>query len=382
MTPRCQQLSALIRQRIEAAGGWLPFDQFMQAALYEPELGYYETSKVFGRQGDFVTAAQMGPWLSLGLLDLLVWGWQQLGAPNEWHLVEQGGGEGALLATLAGHLQQLELPAPKLWSVERSAGMRRRQQQRYAEAGLLVTQVPVLADLPLLHDAILFSNELPDAFPVRCFAWRDGEMLERGVAVAGDTFAWVERTLAPLERPAIDPALMAAWPEGYISEWSPRLADWQAQLAAKIERGLIVTVDYGYNQREFYRSGRGEGTLLAHLGHRTSDDLLSDPGSRDLTAHVDFSALLAAGECCRLEGVLFCTQGAWLAQSPSVSATAQSFAMQGGAAAIAHLAEAKRLMLPFGMGEIFKLLVQSRGCSPVVPAWLGQFEKLKTVLSP
>ena len=84
------RLTDIIHQRMNRAGGSLPFEQFMQAALYEPGMGYYDTKAVFGEKGDFVTASELGPWLSLAMADLVFDAWQQMGEPDNWTLIEQG----------------------------------------------------------------------------------------------------------------------------------------------------------------------------------------------------------------------------------------------------------------------------------------------------
>lgn len=373
-----QQLQQLIRQRIEEAGGTLSFDRFMQAALYEPGLGYYESKTVFGEKGDFVTAPELGPWLSLGFADLIFWGWQQLKQPSGWYLLEQGSGSGKLLASILDLLAQFSMPMPTaVISVERSGQLRKRQANLFAERGLDVTVVARLDEVPSRENVIALSNELPDAFPVRSFQWNEGQLFERGVGISEDGFVWKRFETALENGPEIDAELKANWLEGYISEWNPGLDDWQQQLSRVVDRGLLFTVDYGYSQQEYYRIGRREGTLLAHIGQQTSEDVLSEPGSRDITAHVDFTALSDAGCRVGLEPLLWMSQGGWLAQSPAVQAFVQSLAMQNDATSMHLLAHAKRVLMPFGMGEVFKLLVQGKGIRCERPDYLRQFDHLE-----
>jgi len=375
-----QLLTRTIRQRIIDAGGYLPFNAFMQAALYEPGLGYYETKTVFGEKGDFVTASELGPWSTLAIADLVLNGWQQMGEPQNWVLIEQGSGSGQQLAALLDILVQLPMQQPAtIISVEHCAQLRARQSSLFREKNLDVKLVDSLEAVEAMRHVIYYSNELPDAFPVCCFHYRQGMFYERGIGLNGSGLCWKDSDKPMQEAPAIAAELIAAWPDDYISEYNPALAHWQAELARIIECGFVFTVDYGYSQQEYYRQARIEGTLLAHVEQTASEDVLSDPGSRDITAHVDFTALVRAGELAGLKPVLWMSQGGWLAQSPSVQALIQSLAAQNDAVSMHLLAHAKRMLMPFGMGEVFKLLIQSKGGDAVKPDYLTRFDHLDTL---
>lgn len=372
-----QQLYKVIQKRIQEADGFLPFDRFMQAALYEPELGYYESKTVFGEKGDFVTAPELGPWLSLAFADLLFWAWRALGQPQAWTLLEQGSGSGKLLASTLGMISQFNMTQPAaVISVERSAQLRQRQQSLFADAGFKVEVISSLDAVEPRENMIVFSNELPDAFPVRCFAHAGGSYYERGVVATEAGFDWKNSEAVIEDGPQIAAELIAGWQDGYISEWNPGLAGWQQQLAAIVERGFIFTNDYGYSQQEYYREGRREGSLMAHIGQAASENVLEDPGSRDITAHVDFTALVKAGRAVGLSPLLWMSQGGWLAQSPSVQAFVQSLAAQNDATSMHLMAHAKRVLMPYGMGEVFKILIQSKGVESHRPDYLAQFDHL------
>ena len=351
----------------------------MRQALYAPGMGYYETGQVFGVQGDFITGVDTGPWLALGFADLIEWGWHQLGEPDVWTLIEQGGGEGRLLCDVVQLLSGRRMPMPaSICAVERSTQMGQRQQQAYANLPVDVQLFNTLDELPVGENVLYFCNELPDAFPVRCFAWRDGRMVERGVGLgAEEEIVWQD---APEDRksdfPEIKQALTTAWPNGYVSEWNPHLAGWQADVARIMQRGFVFCVDYGFAQSEYYRAQRVEGTLLAHLKHEPVSDVLSDPGSRDITAHIDFSALASAGHKVGLDMTCWMAQGAWLAQSPAVQHMIQQAVMQRDEQGVAIMAAAKRMLLPQGMGELFKLSIQSKGIGAAVPDYLTSFNRV------
>ena len=376
--PAARTLKNIIEQRIEEAGGLLPFDQFMRAALYEPGSGYYESEKIFGADGDFVTAPDLGPWLSLGLVDLISWGRAQFGPGTDWTLIEQGSGSGRLLlAVLRSLAEQPEQMPVRVISVEQSPRLSRMQQQLFSEHGLDVELRDSLEGIGPLERVVFFSNELPDAFPVRCFRWRQGRFFERGVTLDGDGFCWRDADEPLADAPEIAGSLIESWPEDYCSEWNPGLAVWQQQLADVVQSGFVFTIDYGYTQQEYYRPGRLEGSLLAHLRHQTSEDVLAHVGEQDITAHVDFTALNWAGRAAGFTALSWMTQGGWLAQSPSVQAFVQNLARQSDAESMHLMAHAKRMLMPFGMGEMFKLLVQSKGLEAKKPDYLSQFDHLR-----
>ncbi|MFQ5581138.1 MAG: class I SAM-dependent methyltransferase [Mariprofundaceae bacterium] len=370
-------LETVLGKRIHHADGFLSFADFMQAALYEPELGYYETTDVFGKEGDFVTGAELGPWLAYGFSDIISWGWQQLGQPSSWTLLEQGGGTGALMLAILDILQTFPIAMPdRVIAVETSAHMRERQKQAYAQSGINVIQPASLDELDAMDSCLMFCNELPDAFPVRRFTYRQGELFERGVGIASGHFCWRDAQEVLHDGPEIHADLMRAWPEGYISEWNPHLAAWQRQLGRIIHKGYVFCVDYGYSQQEYYRPQRVEGTLLAHYRHQTSEDVLRDPGHCDITAHVDFTTLAHLGAQSGLQPTCFMSQGGWLAQSPLVQTRLQQLAASGSVNAVRDLAHAKRMLMPSGMGETFKLLIQHCSAGDELPPFLSQFNRL------
>jgi len=348
----------------------------MRTALYTEKLGYYESEHVFGEAGDFVTGADLGPWLAMGFADLMLWGWQQLGRPEHWVLLEQGGGTGRLLTQVLQFLQHQDMAFPTVMAVERSTSMRERQQSHYLEKGFNVQLYAELADVRTEQPVLMMCNELPDAFPVRSFVWHDQCFYERGVQRSADGFVWARSHQPMLEKPSIDDMLIRAWSNDYISEYNPALSAWQKDVSTLISSGFVFSVDYGYSQQEYYRPNRIEGTLMGHKEHQVIDDVLAEPGCCDLTAHVDFTALAQSGMMHDLMPCSFITQGGWLAQSPMIQQAISALAQEGSLESVQALAHAKRMLLPFGMGETFKLLVQCKG-SQACPEYLKDLDRMR-----
>ncbi len=231
MSVNHDMLKNKIIEAVKSSQGLLSFEQFMHMALFEPELGYYESRYVFGEAGDFITGIDLGPWLGLGFADLIHWGWQQLAKPDAWVLLEQGGGSGHLLTQVLQHLQQKEIVMPQVIAVERSAWMRERQTEHYQQKGVDVTLYASLSDVDVELPVLMMCNELPDAFPVRPFVFRGGQCFERGVAYEKDAFVWQEAQHAMLDDLPIDAPIQALWHNGYISEFNPALKTWQQDIS-------------------------------------------------------------------------------------------------------------------------------------------------------
>jgi len=158
------------------------------------------------------------------------------------------------------------------------------------------------------------------------------------------------------------------------------LPTWQQDIAQCFENGIIITIDYGYTQQEYYRAQRIQGTLMGHHQHQVVDNVLKlSPGVCDITAHVDFSALKVIGETHDLQAITYTTQGAWLAQSEAVQTHIQALAAHPSVENMAQITQAKRLMLPTGMGESFKVFMQSKGDVNTTSLQLPAFNRLNTL---
>jgi SAM-dependent MidA family methyltransferase len=368
---RLYALTEHILKLMQTNGGAISFHDWMQAALYQPKLGYYESERIFGKEGDFTTATAMGNWLSLGFAESISKAWHAMGEPSDWTLLEQGGGNGDLLCNTLTQLAKQGLFPTQIIAVETSEQLRQRQANNFNQHAFSVQQHTDLQDISPVDNLIMFSNELPDAFPVRAFTFQKGQTIERGVDWDGEKFVWAD--LQTIDT-AIPKAIQSSWAEEYISEFNPNLQPWQQAISRISQRAVVLTVDYGYTQKEYYRPTRIEGTLMGHYQHQVVEDVLKlSPGVCDITAHVDFTALKTAGEAAGLQTIAYTTQGAWLAECQAVQQCIQQLAANPSVDNIAQITHAKRLMLPTGMGESFKLLIQSKGI---------QTQAIKTLVSP
>jgi SAM-dependent MidA family methyltransferase len=363
-------LQALLSQRIAAAGGWLPFDEYMRVALYEPGLGYYSAgSHKLGVGGDFTTAPEISPLFGRCLARHCVGVLQTLGGGE---VLELGAGSGRLAFDVITTMAEQGAPPSRYRILEISADLRERQQR------LLATLPPSLAALVKWIDAppqdvwqgALLANEVLDALPVRRFVKRDGECRELGVAVAGGKMIGMDapasdsllREVAALDLP-ID------LPDGFESEICPMLSPWIGEVTASMRRGVAVLIDYGLSRSEYYSSERSRGTLRCHYRQRAHDDPFAHPGMEDITAWVDFTRVAEAADAAELDVLGYGTQtGALL----GLGIEAEIAGAPDENSRIRRAAEARQLLMPTEMGETFKFIALGRGFDAPLAAFTHQ----------
>ena len=359
------RLGARIGEAIDAAGGLLPFDRYMELALYAPGLGYYSAGlPVFGAAGDFVTAPELGPLFARTLARQSAAVLESLGGGE---LLEFGGGSGALAAELLAEFTRLDVSPERYRILEVSGFMRRRQREAIAaRAPEWLERVQWLDAWPQQPwRGVALGNEVLDAMPVRCFRLEGGGVIERGVARSGEGFAWGEAPapagFAAVVRRALGGDL-ANYPEGYRGELNLQLDGWFAGLAEHFERGAALLIDYGDARAGRYHPSRAAGTLRAYYRQRVLDDPFWFPGLCDLTADVDFSAVAAAAEAAGFGVAGFAPQAQMLLGGGLEAAFAEAWAATADTTAQLRLAqEVKRLTLPDEMGERFRAIALSRG---------------------
>jgi SAM-dependent MidA family methyltransferase len=294
-----ERLSARIR-----AQGPLTFAAYMEAALFDPEAGYYTTRAALGFEGDYVTSPDLGPAFGRALARGLADFWLALGRPAPWDIVEAGAGRGILMRDLLAALDR-ERPdaarAARPAIVEVSPRMRAEQSLALEGRDLRWASVPhSLAPIR----GVVFANEVLDAFPVHVLT-RTAEGV-REVYVGDDNGNLVE-VLRPPSTPDLRWRIPESVPVGGRWEASPGAEGWVASLAAALVSGYVVFVDYGGEETDLL-TRQGAGTVRGFSRHRFIADPLADPGAHDLTASVDFTAVRRAAEGAGLRLVGMSTQ--------------------------------------------------------------------------
>ena len=353
------RLATMLRDEIAASRGFLPFARFMELALYAPELGYYAAgAQKFGSAGDFVTAPEMTPLFGQALAAQVA----QVMAHSTPRMIEAGAGSGRLAADLLLALEKLEALPERYAFLELSADLRARQRDTIAAAAPhLLDRVEWLDRLPECFSGAIVANELLDAMPVHSVAWRAEGICERGVGVDGEgRFIWLEQPaqgalLAVAEQLAADCQL----PPGYESEIGLAAPRWAAEWGRILQTGALLLIDYGLPRSEFYHPQRDRGTLMCHYRHQAHADPFHLPGLQDITAHVDFTAIITAAHAAGLELLGYTTQAHFLVNCGILDALARL--TPGTPAYLRAAAAVNQLLLPHEMGERFKVMAVGRG---------------------
>ena len=344
----------LLREEI-ARRGPIPFRDFMAAALYHPEWGYYGSGRArIGREGDFFTNVSVGALFGKLLARQFAEMWVRLGRPGDFTIVEQGGNRGDFARDALGGLREFApecFAAASYWLVEPVSALRKEQGAALGEFEK-VRWADSLEELPRFTGAH-FSNELIDALPVHRIARTGGLWMEEYVDFLEGRFVFVN---GPISSATLEAhlRLLPPVPDGYRTEVNLAALDWIAGLEGRLERGYVLAIDYGYAREEYYRRERSDGTLSAYSSHRREPDPLACPGEIDLTAHVDFTSLVERAEENGLRALGFTDQHHFMVGLGKLHFTEGSMAPR-------EVSAFKTLMHPNLMGQSFKVLCLEKG---------------------
>jgi len=338
-----------VHKAILAADGWLPFDQFMALALYEPGLGYYANQQPkFGTMpqsgGDFVTAPELSPLFGATLAQQVAEALKATGTDEVW---EFGAGSGALASQLLSEFKRLGCEIKRYNIMDLSSTLKARQQAKLAEFG---EQVQWLNQWPDTLQGVVVGNEVLDAMPVKLLHRIKGEWHERGVVLAHpenpDGLAWQDRPSAL--RPPVEPL----GEHDYLTEIQPQGEAFVASLAERLlaseKGGAAFFLDYGFPASEFFHPERHMGTVMCHQAHKADPDPLVSVGMKDITAHVNFTGIALAGQVAGLQVLGYTSQGRFLLNLGLAERMAQS--------GLAERAQAMKLINEHEMGELFKVM--------------------------
>ena len=340
-------LAARIREDIAMQGGWISFERYMHAALYTPGLGYYARGTLpFGAMpaggSDFVTAPELSPLFGQALAVQVAQGLQACGSAQVY---EFGAGSGALAEQL---LQTLGSSVEQYTIVEVSGGLQQRQRERLQAFGDRVTWA---TQWPESLHGVVVGNEVLDAMPATLLTFDGQQWLERGVAVHEGALVYADRP-TDLTPPIQDP-LGGSWSTGTVTEIQPQARAFMAGLAQRLTCGMALLIDYGFPEAEFYHPQRSGGTLMCHRGHQADGDPLVDVGLKDITVHVDFTAMALAAQDAGADVLGYTSQANFLFNCGIDRLLAD--------ATLVQRSRAQLLLSEHEMGELFKVLAIGRG---------------------
>ena len=312
-------LTAKIIRQIDENGP-LDFAAFMELALYEPKHGYYaRQTRQIGRHGDFFTSVSTGPIFGELLARRFLQHWHEMGKPQKWRVIESGAHDGTLAFDTLTAIHAISPTAAtglEYAIAEPLDSLRAAQNAKLARFAKNIRHVDnplVLADDRL--PGIAFGNEVLDALPFHLVERHESSRLELRVGHNGDaSFAWTRHAIT-------NPALIAAlaplgehFTEGHRTEIRTNFADFLQPLSAALDHGLMIWIDYGFAAADLHHPLRHSGTLRTFSHHRAGDDPLANPGEKDITAHVDFTAVAQAAMDLGGKAINFHNQGAWLTE--------------------------------------------------------------------
>lgn len=371
-----QEIRELVRK-----DGRITFAQFMHLCLYSPRGGFY-SSRANRITTHFRTSPTSHPVFGALIAGQLEQMWHLLGDPPVFHVIEVGAGDGALARSIVDASQRM---APKLaealyyvasdygswWtpSPTHSAGLdygtEGRGGPRGQEMSWGIHRVKTEGLRPFRNViGCILCNELIDNFPVHRFVVQAGQLKEVFVTLAGDNFTEVldEPSTPRLEERLA--SLGVSLPEGFRGEVNLAMEDWTSQLAETMERGFVLTIDYGDLAQDLYSPQHAQGTLVCFQQHASSTDPYQHIGQQDITAHVDFTSLMQLGQRRGLATLGYTLQSHFLADL-GFSSFLDALQTQGLSYARTELRRVAMMTLvdPEEMGD-FKVLAQSKGMDP------------------
>ncbi len=363
-------LEEKIIERIRKEGP-ITFEAFMEMALYEPELGYYTSPKtLIGRKGDFYTSPHLHPIFGVMLGRQLIEMWMVMGKPPEFHAVEIGAGAGYLCKDIFAYLHKPSkaakvsqdknnfLESLRYVIVELNHHIEKRQKELLVDIAKEITWTNSLKKLPYGIKGCIFSNELLDAFPVHIVEMED-ELKEIYLTLNGEQIVEQKQDVSATDITNYINQFSIEIPHGYRTEINLRIRDWLREITSILSSGFLLTIDYGYPAKEYYSEERAKGALLCYHQHQTNENPYMNIGEQDITAHVNFSSLKVWGKDVGLKTIGYCPQGTYLISSGIDEAITELYSDSPDYQS--EIIKIKGLILPQGMGESHKVMIQYKG---------------------
>ncbi len=361
-------LKEILLDRINKVGR-LTFADFMTACLYEPGLGYYTSpGRKVGAEGDFYTSMNVHLMFGRLIAKEICRMWETLGSPEIFSIVEVGAGAGQLAKDILDTIAELNSPFYSLLTyrlIEKEPTLKEAQQEKLADhVSHLDWHTPEeLAGGTFKFTGCLLSNELVDAMPVHLVEMTPAGLMEVYVSAIDGEFGEM------LDEPST-PELAEYLKDSQVSLMAGQRAEinlaaigWLGSVAMALEKGFVLTIDYGYQADELYAPMRKNGTLLCYYQHTTVENPYMRVGLQDITSHVNFTALIKKGKEFGLHKAWFGEQYRFLLGAGLME---EMMALEKSGASETELLKTrlalKKLMLPDGgMGDTFRVLIQAKG---------------------
>jgi SAM-dependent MidA family methyltransferase len=359
-----QTLARLIQKEIQAQNGQVSFAKYMEMALYAPGLGYYAAGKnKLGSKGDFTTAPEISPLFGATIVQTLlpiIEYFQNLNLPVK--ILEFGAGTGALAESILTELQSQDIEVDSYSILDLSADLIERQQSRLAQPFPVVNWIN---QLPKNFTGIILANEVLDAMPIELITYQDQQWVFKDVTLAkGSTEDASEDTIGfkhclGKEVPqAMLPECLRqqSFENGYTTEINVNAKAWMNSISEILDMGILLTVDYGFPEHEYYHQQRNQGTVMGHYAHHAVQDPFFYPGLCDLTAHVDWTSIANTGINSGLSLLGFTSQASYLLDAGIGSLLMEKVDPSNSAEFMPHSNAIQKLLSEAEMGELFKVM--------------------------
>lgn len=333
--------------------GAVPFSDFMQEALYAPNIGYYSSgTQVFGKTGDFVTAPELTPLFGQTLAQQCQQVMIDLDNPI---LFEFGAGSGRLCVDILQALQACGCLPDEYLILEVSGPLKARQRaliaQHIPECLSRVKWLSQWPDTPF--NGVMIANEVLDAMPVHRFLKTEEGLMESYVGV--NAANQLEESFKPCTNERLTRHIatrLPSLPSPYLSEVNLYLDDWFQHCFDSLNRGAMLIIDYGFPRHEYYHPDRNQGTLMCHYQHQAHTNYMAHPGEQDITAHVDFTHVAEAAHQAGFHVAGYTHQAAFLLGNGLLELLKNNH--------IDDMNRVKQLIQPNEMGELFKVIALTK----------------------
>jgi SAM-dependent MidA family methyltransferase len=360
-----QTLARLIQKEIQAQNGQISFAKYMEMALYTPGLGYYAAGKnKLGSKGDFTTAPEISPLFGATIVQTILPIIEHLQSLNEpIKILEFGAGTGALAESILTELQSQDIAVDSYSILDLSADLIERQQSRLAQPFPMVTWID---QLPKNFTGIILANEVLDAMPIELITYQNQGWIFKDVTLTKESTegAISFRHCLGKEVPqAILPECLnqQSFENGYTTEINLNDKAWTNSISEILDMGILLTIDYGFPEHEYYHQQRNQGTVMGHYAHHAIQDPFFYPGLCDLTAHVDWTSIANTGINADLSLLGFTSQASYLLDAGIGSLLMEKVDPSNSAEFMPHSNAIQKLLSEAEMGELFKVICFGKG---------------------
>ena len=343
-------LENIISKTIKDNNNPIGFDIFMNLALYHHQFGYYRSHKtIFGHKGDFITAPETSDLFGFCLAR------QCKQVLNQGNILEFGAGSGILAAQILFELGRQNSLPEKYFIIELSAQLKKIQQETLKRTlPEIYDRVEWLTELPTNFKGVVIANEVLDAFPVKRVTLSNNHFYELGVDFKDNCFQWKR-----FEYPYLESVVPNGddLPEGYTTEINLQSYGWIKSLYSLMSEGVVLLIDYGMSQSEYFHPQRSDGTVKCFHKHKSNNNPFIHIGDQDITASVNFTDIAKSSIDAGFKVDGYSTQSMFL-----ISLGIENFLVEekDEKNQIKLAQEIKQLVMPEAMGEVFKVMALTK----------------------